>query len=99
MNTPLKITAEEIELVEKLFLIELKNLTEIKIATGFRPHKINRIIAGIMLTKKLHHINKPPDEPIEPGEFERVYKTTYQNSNFVLLTHNEEIKQFRKFLT
>lgn len=93
-----QITAKDLILIEKLFFVELKSIVELREITGFTKFHIQNLLNSIMRTKAIHRIENPP-VPIEPSEFERVYSTTYQNSNFILLTNNEEIKQFRKFLT
>lgn len=99
MSTPLKITDEDTALVDDLFYHQQQTVAEILKTTGFNKYKVARILNRIQLDKQLKNINKDPAEPIEPGEFERVYKSTYKNSNFVLLTHNEEILKLREKLT
>jgi len=95
----LTITPEDLEQVENLFYKQQITVTGIIRATGYNKYKVARILHRIQLEKQLKIINRKKEIAIEPGEFERVYSTTYQNSNFVLLTNNESIKEFRKFLT
>lgn len=88
----------DVQAVELLFYYKLKTVPEIAKETGFRLGKVHRCITEI-IAKRVE--NKPTNTPPikEISEFEQVFLNAQNNSDFVLITNNESLKDFRKFLT